>query len=432
MKRKIFSFLLMLIFTLSILSGCKKTEETSNQPTEKSGKITIWAWDPNFNVAIMNEAKERYTKENPNVQIEVVEMAKSDIEQKLNTVLASGVNEGLPDIVLIEDYNVQKYLRAYPGAFEDLTDKIDYSQFAKYKVELMTVEGKIYGIPFDSGVTGWFYRRDLLEQAGFKPEDLNNITWDQFIEIGKKVKEKTGKAMLGFDPSDGMLLRVMLQSCGKWYLDENGQANFTQNEALKESLLTYKKLYDSGIVKMVNGWNDWVAVFNRGESASVVTGAWIIGTIKAETSQNGKWGLAPIPRLNTESSTNASNTGGSSWYVLSKSQNKEVAIDFLKEIYAKDIDFYQKILTERGAIGTYLPAQSGEAYSAPDTFFGNQKIFAELAEYIKKIPPVNYGVYTYDADSAIMGLMPDVYSGKMSIENALKKAEEQFKNQVGQ
>ncbi|EIV99543.1 ABC transporter substrate-binding protein [Thermoanaerobacter siderophilus] len=440
--RKLIAYIISIVFVLSLLlTGCGNTSNSSssnNSPqqntlsTSGTKKITVWAWDPNFNIAIMNDAKAIYTKEHPDVQIDVVEMAKGDLEQKLNTVLASGVKEGLPDIVLIEDYNAQKYLQAYPGAFADLTDKIDYSKFAKYKVELMTLNGKIYGVPFDSGVAGFFYRRDILEQAGYKAQDLNNITWDQFIEIGKKVKEKTGKYMLGFDPADGGLMRIMLQSAGEWYFDKDGKPNFTNNPALKEAVITYKKLLDSGIVKKVSGWNEWVAAFNKGDTAAVVTGVWIIGSIKAESSQSGKWGLAPVPRLNISSSVNASNLGGSSWYVINSSKNKDVAIDFLKEIYAGNNDFYQKILVERGAFATYLPAQTGNAYSAPDPFFGNQKIYSDLSEYMKKIPPVNYGVYTYEADSAIMGIMPNVYSGKISVDDALKKAEEQLKNQINQ
>lgn len=440
--RKLIAYIISIVFVLSLLlTGCGNTSNSSssnNSPQQNTSstsgtkKITVWAWDPNFNIAIMNDAKAIYTKEHPDVQIDVVEMAKGDLEQKLNTVLASGVKEGLPDIVLIEDYNAQKYLQAYPGAFADLTNKIDYSKFAKYKVELMTIDGKTYGVPFDSGVTGLFYRRDILEQAGYKPEDLNNITWDQFIEIGKRVKEKTGKYMLGFDPADGGLMRIMLQSAGEWYFDRDGKPNFTNNPALKEAVITYKKLLDAGIIKRVSGWNEWVATFNKGDTAAVVTGVWIIGSIKAESSQSGKWGLAPVPRLNINSSVNASNLGGSSWYVINSSKNKDVAIDFLKEIYAGNNDFYQKILVERGAFATYLPAQTGNAYSAPDPFFGNQKIYSDLSEYMKKIPPVNYGVYTYEADSAIMGIMPDVYSGKISVDDALKKAEEQLKNQINQ
>jgi len=95
---------------------------------------------------------------------------------------------------------------------------------------------------------------------------------------------------------------------------------------------------------------------------------------------------------------------------------------YLKKIYARDADFYQKILVKYGAVGTWLPAQGGSAYKAKDPFFGNQQVFQLFSEWMKKIPPVDFGVYTYEADAAIMSVMPDVYTGKLSIDEALKKS----------
>jgi lactose/L-arabinose transport system substrate-binding protein len=88
--------------------------------------ITVWCWDPNFNVAIMKEAGARYTKAHPDVTVNVVDFSKADVEQKLQTALASGVTDALPDIVLIEDYGAQKYLQSFPGAFAPLSGKVDY------------------------------------------------------------------------------------------------------------------------------------------------------------------------------------------------------------------------------------------------------------------------------------------------------------------
>jgi len=417
MKRTVIAILSMLILIGSSLMLFAETKT-----------ITIWAWDPNFNIAIMQEAAARYQKINPNVEFDIVSMAKADVEQKLNTILASGVKTALPEIVLIEDYNAQKYLQSYPGSFADLTKQFNYSEFAPYKVKLMTLNNKVYGVPFDSGVTGWFYRRDYLEQAGFKASDLENITWDRFIEIGKVVKAKTGKYMIAADPYDGGLMRTLLQSAGTWYFDSNGKPYIANNPVLKEAVKLYKEIRDSGIAKEVSGWNEWVGSFNNGDSASVVTGVWIVGSIKAEKSQSGKWGLAPIPRMNIKGAVNASNLGGSSWYVLQNSKNKDVAIDFLKKIYARDSSFYQKILVDRGAVGTWLPAQNGSAYKAKDPFFGNQSIYTLFSDWMKKIPSVDYGMFTYEADAAIMAVMPDVYNGKISIDEALKRAEEQFIN----
>lgn len=32
-----------------------------------------------------------------------------------------------------------------------------------------------------------FYRKDMIEKAGFAEADMQNITWDRYIEIGKKL-----------------------------------------------------------------------------------------------------------------------------------------------------------------------------------------------------------------------------------------------------
>ena len=63
---------------------------------------------------------------------------------------------------------------------------------------------------------------DLFEQAGYKIEDLQDITWDQFIDMGKKVKEVTGINLLAYDPNDLGLLRIMMQSAGSWYTNADG------------------------------------------------------------------------------------------------------------------------------------------------------------------------------------------------------------------
>ncbi len=397
--------------------------------TEKQ-KITVWAWDPNFNIAIMNEAASRYQAKHDNVEFEIVEMAKADVEQKLHVTLSSKLTEGLPDIVLIEDYNAQKYLQSYPGSFADLTGKLNYSDFAPYKVELMTVDSKIYGIPFDSGVTGFFYRSDILGEAGYKAEDLNNITWDRLLEIGKDVKAKTGKALVSFDKTDGGLMRVMLNSSGKWYFDAEGNVTIANNEALKEAMESYKKILDADIIIPTAGWNEWVSAFNNGDAAAVISGCWIAGSVKAAADQSGKWACAPVPRLNYSESKNASNLGGSSWYILEAAKSKDVAIEFMNEIFGSDVDFYQTILTNNGAVASYIPALSGAAYSAPDAFFGGQAVFADMGKWMNEIPSINYGLYTYEADSAIMSNLEAYLSGSKSVDDALKDAEAQLLGQI--
>jgi lactose/L-arabinose transport system substrate-binding protein len=416
-------------FKTSLAALVFSTSSVLAMTAAQAKEITVWCWDPNFNVAIMKEAGAIYSKTHPDIKINVVDFAKADVEAKLQTTLASGVTDSLPDIVLIEDYGAQKYIQSFPGAFASMNDVVDYSKFAPYKVKLATVDGKTYSMPFDSGVTGLYYRKDYLEQAGFKPEDMQNLTWDKYIEIGKKVVEKTGHKMMGLDPNDAGLIRIMMQSAGGWYFNDKGELNITGNEALKAALTTEGKLLASGISKPASGWSDWVGTFTTGDVATVITGVWITGTIKATKDQENKWGVAAIPKLDVKGATDASNLGGSSWYVLASSPEKKEAIDFLNSVYAKDVDFYQKILVNQGAVGSLMDARKGAAYETADKFFGGEKIWQKFADWLSKVPSVNYGVFTNEVDSAVAAQLPAIGKGG-NVDAALKAIEAQAKSSM--
>jgi lactose/L-arabinose transport system substrate-binding protein len=411
-------------------SGAAETKDEA--ATEETQKITVWAWDDNFNVAVMKTAAEYYKKLNPdaNVEIEVISNSKEDIYKKLQTGLASG-GKSLPDICLIEDYSIYQYLNSYSKYFYPLNDDVDYSQFSPYKVEVMTYNDKAYGIPFDAGVTGLFYRVDYLEQAGFTAADLEDITWDRFIEIGKQVEEQTGVKMTVANGTNySSLFRTMMQSAGAWYCDSNGELTITNNEVLKESLETIKKMRDAGIILECADDSTLAGAINDGTTASVINAAWRVSTIKAEPEQSGKWAVASTPRLNNANSVNASNTGGSSWYVLDNGQDKGAIVDFLKAVYAGDIDFYSDILVNQGAVGTYLPAQEGQAYQTEDEFFGGQKVFAEFASWLPEVPSVMYGKNVPESNTAVNTALFSYLQGDISVEEALTQAEDQLKNQI--
>jgi lactose/L-arabinose transport system substrate-binding protein len=416
--------------TLKALAGVLLASSGLLAASAASAKeVTIWAWDPNFNVAIMKAAGARYTAKHPDVTFKIVDMAKADLEQKLQTTLASGMTKSLPDIVLVEDYNAPKYLRSFPGAFEPLSGVVNYDGFAKYKVDLMTMDGKVYGLPFDSGVTGMYYRKDWIEKAGFSEKDMQDITWDRYIEIGKKVEAATGKKMLGIDPNDPGLVRIMMQSAGRWYFDNDGKLDIKNNPALKAALEVQAKLFKSNIVKPVAGWADYVGAVNKGDVASITTGVWITGTVKAEKSQSGLWAVASTPTLNVPGSVHASNLGGSSWYVLSSAKEKAAAVDFLNEIWAKDVDFYQSILAANGAVGTLLASRGGKVYSEPDPFFGGATVWQSFSDWLVKVPSVNYGMYTYEGDAAVAAQLPGLLQG-VPMEKVLENIHNQLASQI--
>lgn len=413
--------------TSTTASGDDKASSGSSEKKE----ITIWAWDPNFNIAALNLAKEKYAKTHPDVTINIVENAQADIVQKLNTGLNSGTTKGLPNVVLIEDYRAQNFLQAYPDAFRDMSDKIKGADFADYKAGPTSFDGKQYGIPFDSGVTGLYVRTDYLEQAGYKVSDLENIDWDQYIEIGKKVKAATGKDMLTQDPNDLGTLRVMLQSAGSWYLKEDGVTpNIAGNPAFKEALELYKKMFDANIVKLNSDWSQFVAAFNSGDVATVPTGNWITPSVKAEASQSGKWAVVPIPRLKeTAGSVNASNSGGSSWYVMNV-DGKDTAADFMASTFGSDKDLYQEMLDKIGIIGTLKSAAEGSAYDKADEFFGGQKVYADFAKWTTEVPKVNFGLHTYAIEDILSAEVQNYLNGSKDVDTVMNDTQAQAEAQL--
>ncbi|MBP2000111.1 lactose/L-arabinose transport system substrate-binding protein [Paenibacillus shirakamiensis] len=433
--KKFLSVLLLVTLTASMLAACgssnsdSKTADSTDQGGASKKKVIAWAWDPSFNGAALKIAKELYQKEHPDFDLEVVDMAKADLEQKLNTNLAAGVKEGLPDIILVNDPNIQKYVASYPNTFADFTDKVDFTKFSPYKVDALRVDNKIYGVPFDIGVTGMFYRSDYLEQAGYSAKDLENITWDQYIAIGKKVKEKTGKYMATINPNDEALTSILLQSAGSWYITPENKGNFVNNPAMTETLRVYKAIADSGIAKPVTGWSEFVGSFNAGDVATVVSGVWQVSSIMDAKDQSGKWKVAPIPKLNVQGGVNASNEGGSSWFVLNNSANKDTAIDFLAKTIGGSSEFYERFLKENGGVGSYIPAFSSAAYSEKPEFFGGQAIYRDFTDWSKKVPGISLGMYTQEAKDALKNELPNILQGA-DLTQSLTNIQSLFEQQV--
>lgn len=395
----------------------------SEAASDTTKKLTIWAWDDTFNVKAANEAKEAYAKIDPDVSVDVVSMAQNDIVAKLNTAFESGNVDGMPNIVLIEDYRIKNYLKSYPGVLSDLSDVTEPDKFMDYKLKTMTEDGKVYGVPFDSGVACVFYRTDLIEQAGYKAADMEDLTWDKFIEIGKAVKAKTGKAMISVDPNDLGIIRMMLQSAGKWYVDADGKADIVNNDALREALTVYKKMQTEGITITASGWDAGVATVNEGKVATSVNGCWYASSIKKAADQSGKWAVASFPKMsNVSGSVNATNCGGASWYVIDKVAGKDTAKEFLSKTFASDTELLDSLCQDISLVSTYKDAGSGKNVSAPDAFFGNQTIYKNWIDWTDNIPAVNYGTSTYDIESKMTEVVQSILKGA-SMDDTLENAQ---------
>lgn len=407
--------------------------ESDGGASEGGNTLTVWTWDPAFNIPAIKEAGNIYKADHPDFELKVVETLSNDCETKLITAAESGDLSTLPDIVLMQDNSYQKFVSIYPEAFTDLTDSgIDFSQFAAGKLSYSTVDGKNYGVPFDNGAVIGAYRTDYLEQAGYTIDDLTDIDWNRFIEIAKDVKEKTGKYMLSGQADSPDMVMEMLQSAGASLFDKDGKPAMTDNAALKECISIYQKMVEEGVYYEVNNWDDYVSSITTGQVAGVINGNWISATIMGMKDTSGKWAITNMPKLiETPNATNYSNNGGSSWYITSNCKNKDLAIDFLKSTFAGSVKLYENILPTTGAIGTYAPVADSTAYQEPQEFWNNQPIFAKIVDFSLKTPTNNTSPYYYDGRNAIGTQIQNIMNGA-DVDQAIADAQAEVEFTMGE
>lgn len=444
-KYRMISLICLLSLVMSALCGCgsskgsgeykiinpnKSEQEMEEQKNDNT--LTVWCWDPAFNINAMEEAAKIYKKTHPDFELVVVETPSDDVQTKLETAVLSATTENLPDIILIQDRAFQKNVINYPDGFVDLTDTgIDFSVFSAGKVGFSTVNGKNYGIPFDNGAVIACYRSDILAQAGFTVKDFENITWDEYIEKGKVVLEKTGKPLLSFQKGGADPIIMLLQSAGGGFFDEDGTLTITNNDILKEVMNTYVKLVKEGILLEVNDWERYIASINNGEVAGVINGCWIMASIQAEEEQSGKWEITNMPRLtNVETATNYANQGGSSWAVTTGCDNVELAVDFLSSTFGGSVELYENILNS-GAISCYLPVGESAEYTKKNPFFSNDAVYSKIIDYAGNIPSCITGVYINEASDAIALAISNMLEGS-DIDTELAKAENTIKQKMSE
>ena len=420
MKKIGIMVLVLILGTMMLFTGCPRRQEAADPNT-----LTVWCWDPAFNLFAMRIAAEIYTREhNPDFVLNIVEVGWDDIQTRLITAFTANQTADLPDIILVQDNAIQMNIQTFPNRFLPVNNRVDISQFAQYKLEVGYLNGRNYGVPFDNGASGFFVRSDIIERAGLQVSDFDNITWERFFELGRQVRARTGLPLVSFDSGSPDLLMVMLHGAGSWFFDAQGRPFIRDNPAMRRALELKIQGFRDEIIMDVSTWDAYIASFNTGAVAGTIQGAWIIGSITQAADQAGLWRVVNTPRMSgIPGATNYSNQGGSGWAVLANSRNPDLAMDFLNRTFAGSVELYDIILPSAGAIATWGPASRAPSYSAPHPFFGGQRVFEDLVRFAANVPQIRFGVFNYEARMAVGRHMADLIAGRMTVDAALDAAQ---------
>ncbi len=443
MKKKLISMLLAGTMVLS-LAACGGGGSTGGDAgdgedagaaemgtSDDENTLTVAAWDPNFNIPALEAAAADYKENvNPDFVLDIKEQGgSSDVETAITTAASSGKYETLPDMVLFQDHWIQKYVADYPDAWQDVNDiDINWDDFYAEKLDYSTIDGVHYGVPVDGGTVIMAYRVDLLQEADYTIDDMKGITWEKFIEVGKAVKEKTGKALLCMNSDGNDLMYMMLQAEGVSQF-KDGKPYIVGNDKLKEIVELVVQMVKDEILLLPNSWSDYTDKAIQGDQvAGVMNGNWIIPTIQAVEANSGKWEITTMPTLTGEEGY-ASN-GGSSLYITANCKKVDLAKDFLAYTFGKSTVTYDNALKDGGVVATYIPAGESEVYNEGVAFFNDTPIYAQISEMGSHVQTIEQSPYHYTCREKLGAAVINIVGGA-DIDEELKNAEEQLNFEMG-
>ena len=218
----------------------------------------------------MQEAEKVYQQDHPDFKLNIIETPWDDIQTKLTTLAMSDTLDELPDIFLIQNNATQKNVINYPDVFGDMTGgPVDFSEFPESVVAYSTIDGQHYAVPFDPGTAVNAMRIDILEEAGLSIDDFTDITYEEYIELGKQVLDKTGKPLLSGVRGEADMIMMMLQSAGASLFDDEGNPTLDSPEVGKV-LEQYAELVNSGVMVETNSWDEYIGTIVNDQVAGTI------------------------------------------------------------------------------------------------------------------------------------------------------------------
>ena len=134
--------------------------------------------------ALWDRIAKDYEASHPGVNVQFQYIQGEAYKEKLPTMLQS---DSRPAIVYSWGGGVMD-AQNQAGFLKDITAEAApfEANLSQTAVNAFKVDGKTVGVPFDTGLVGFYYNKDLFKKAGVDAEAIK--TWDDFLDAVKKLK----------------------------------------------------------------------------------------------------------------------------------------------------------------------------------------------------------------------------------------------------
>lgn len=311
--------------------------------------LTIWHTEPaDVTVKAVQKVCDRFMELHPGVKVVQEGIGWADLGPKLYTSIAAG---NPPDISHVQPYHLRSLQKkGLLVAIDDVIRAIGVNDISEAIRNMTYYRNHWWGISHEVGVPLLMIRKDIAEQAGFKvPDDISQPmfkTWAEQVEYLKAVT-KPDKRQWGMSlPGVGYFLQ---EHIGRW-VSGNGGGFFDSkwNPAFHKdpfvgALEFIKSLSDQKLVPpdwLSQSWLGMIVEFSTGITTMIDHG---YGRIAASIDKYapgkaseeyfkpiwrpiGPLGQKPYSDLDSEP-----------WVIFSKSKNQDLAKEWLKLFYTRDM-----------------------------------------------------------------------------------------------
>jgi raffinose/stachyose/melibiose transport system substrate-binding protein len=369
-------------------------------PTATPAPVTINWWhittaDPGK--TIWQTAANQYMTDHPWVTINITILENEAFKTKLQTTMQSGQ---APDLFQSWGGGGLRE-QADAGMLKDITADVakwtDPAQADINALNIYTYNDKVYGIPWDMGMIGFFYNKDLFTKAGITDTPK---TWDEFLADVDKLKAAgiVPYAIAGKDEWPGMHLwtYLVLREGGGAALTQMVQSGNWNTDACTKGgtdlqALVAKNPFQPGFLSAVYDKGEGAAMGN-GQTAMELMGQWA-PSVEIANSTSGKGigdalGWFAFPTVAGGTGDPNDGVGGGNGIAVGKDAPAE-AVDFLHFLASN------QIMSEIGSSGMGLPTTAASLKSVTDPLLQQVLAARNQAKFIQ--------LYLDQATSAAMG-----------------------------
>ena len=296
---------------------------------------------------ILKQLVPEFERRNPGIKVNVQMIPWTAAQEKLIAAFAA---DNLPDLFQLGNTWVPQF--AELGAIINLNSFISKSDVIKKEYyfpgiwDTNIIFNKVYGIPWYIDTRILFYRKDVLEKAGFNQPPK---TWDELYTLSKRIRNNANgedKYAIYLPTNEWSPFIIFgLQNGSTILKDSNAYADFSGakfKEAFKYLIKFHKeKLAPIGISQVTSVYQSFAQEY----FSMYISGPWNIVEFKKWMTGDlaDKWGTAPLPGRYTY--PGVSTAGGSSLVMSRNSIHKEAAwkfIEYLSETKTQ-LQFYNLV-----------------------------------------------------------------------------------------